>query len=66
MGYTNRIEFYDFGFQTFAPINRTIKPGDRLQTHCVYDTTSRTEMTYFGEPSDWEMYGKGVFEIDWE
>ena len=55
LGYMNRIEYYDFGFQSLVPVERVIKPGDRLQTHCVWDTTTRTNDTYFGQPSNWEM-----------
>jgi hypothetical protein len=51
----NRIEYFDFGFQSFVPVTKVIKPGDRIQTHCVWDTTSRTNTTYFGQPSNWEM-----------
>ena len=55
MGYTTRIEYYDYGFQEFVPLNFTLMPGDRLQTHCAYDSRSRSAPTPFGSPSNQEM-----------
>lgn len=31
LGYTNRIEYWDFGFQHQSRVNFTIKPGDRYE-----------------------------------
>jgi len=52
---TNRVDFYQFNFQQITETNFVIKPGDRLNTHCVYDSTERTEPTIFGPGSDDEM-----------
>jgi len=37
LGYQNRIEFWDFAFQQTTPMNSQILPGDRLNTHCIYN-----------------------------
>ena len=55
LGALNTIEYYDYGFQSFNPVNKVIAPGDEIQTHCVWDTTLRTEETPFGIPSNNEM-----------
>jgi len=54
-GYINRIEYYDFSFQDYIPINRVIEPGDELHLNCIYDTTSKSTETRFGITSDDEM-----------
>ena len=36
-------------------LNYEIKRGDRLNLHCIYDSTSRTAPTIFGVESDDEM-----------
>ena len=52
---TNRVEYYDYHFQSFVPINVTIKPGDRINTHCVYDTSDDSKPVEFGLSSAQEM-----------
>jgi hypothetical protein len=42
--------------QKFEPINTTIRPGDELVTHCVWDSTNRTTTTLGGESTNNEMY----------
>jgi len=54
-GYLNRIEYYQFNFQDYIPMNRTIYPGDRINTICIYDTTTKTTPVYFGSSSSDEM-----------
>jgi hypothetical protein len=34
--------------QQFTPVHYSIKRGDRLHVHCVYDTSKRTNTTRFG------------------
>jgi len=53
-GYFNRIEYYDFGFQSYVFMNRTLLPGDRINTVCVYNTQGKNG-TRFGAASDQEM-----------
>lgn len=36
---------YDFNNQYFSPIHRVLKPGDQLETVCVYDTATVTQVT---------------------
>lgn len=48
-------EFWDQDFQTIVPKNFTIEPGDRLNTHCVYDTTKATKTVTFGVATEQEM-----------
>jgi len=55
LGEINRVDFFDFGFQQATPINVVIKPGDRLNTHCVYDSSQRSGSTIFGISSTDEM-----------
>jgi len=52
---TNRIEYYSFDAQQQTRVNYTINPGDKLNVHCIYDTTGRTTPTFFGVESDDEM-----------
>jgi hypothetical protein len=67
---TNRIDFYSYGFQELVPVNYEIQPGiqitgcdvfikislgDRLNTHCTFDTRTRTSATNFGPGSLDEM-----------
>ena len=47
--------FWDFNQQAPSFTRRKILPGDRLITHCVYNTESRTKDTRFGEGTDDEM-----------
>eukprot|EP00475_Leptophrys_vorax_P013508 TRINITY_DN19879_c0_g1_i8.p1 TRINITY_DN19879_c0_g1~~TRINITY_DN19879_c0_g1_i8.p1 ORF type:complete len:627 (+),score=122.78 TRINITY_DN19879_c0_g1_i8:256-1881(+) len=51
----HRIEYYDFGFQPLYQLNETIYPGDQINTHCVYDTTSSSTPVKFGVASTQEM-----------
>eukprot|EP00490_Sorites_sp_Unknown_P012982 CAMPEP_0114655184 /NCGR_PEP_ID=MMETSP0191-20121206/10935_1 /TAXON_ID=126664 /ORGANISM="Sorites sp." /LENGTH=423 /DNA_ID=CAMNT_0001870835 /DNA_START=412 /DNA_END=1683 /DNA_ORIENTATION=+ len=46
---------YDFDFQQFVPINRTIQAGDSMLTECYYDSRSRDEITLAGEATTEEM-----------
>jgi hypothetical protein len=55
MGYTNRVEFYDFGFQQSTSVDYVLKPGDQLHTHCMYNSRSRSNETLFGGASNDEM-----------
>jgi Copper type II ascorbate-dependent monooxygenase, C-terminal domain len=52
-----RVDFYDFNFQTQLLFEKPfeILPGDRLNTHCIFDTTGRTTDTEFGAGSQDEM-----------
>ncbi|RUS26286.1 hypothetical protein BC938DRAFT_470975 [Jimgerdemannia flammicorona] len=36
----DRANFYEFNFQHISILNRTIKRGDRLNLHCVYDVST--------------------------
>jgi len=54
-GYLNRIEYWEFNFQDYIPKKRVFNPGDRINTHCVYDTTSKTTPVRFGPASSDEM-----------
>ncbi|RUP50176.1 hypothetical protein BC936DRAFT_140081 [Jimgerdemannia flammicorona] len=36
----DRDNFYEFTFQHISMVNRTIKRGDRINVHCVYDLTT--------------------------
>jgi len=54
-GYTNRVEFYDFGFQQSTQVDYVIKPGDELRTHCIYNSRNRANATAFGSASEDEM-----------
>jgi len=54
-GYFNRIEYWDFSFQDYIPVQKVINPGDRMNLECIYNTMSRTEPTNFGPDSDDEM-----------
>jgi len=51
----NRIEYYDSGFQQVTDISRTLSPGDRLNTHCVYQTENRNTSLEFGLATETEM-----------
>lgn len=52
---TNRVEFFDFSFQQHSEVNYTILPGDLLNVHCVFDSTSRADTTRFASASSDEM-----------
>jgi len=51
---TNRVDFWDFGFQQATPANFDIMPGDRINTHCSYQQNPSRPIP-FGQPSDSEM-----------
>jgi len=55
LGTLTRSDFYAFNNQHSNYINVTIKRGDRLNTHCVFDTRERTRSTGFGYASFSEM-----------
>lgn len=50
-------DFFNFNYQGGQPAapNTTLMPGDRLITHCVWDTTSQTAPVYGGEGTQQEM-----------
>jgi len=52
---TNRIDFWNFGFQQLTLVNFTLSPGDRLNTHAIFDTTKASKDIRFGAASDDEM-----------
>eukprot|EP01113_Clastostelium_recurvatum_P036458 TRINITY_DN519_c0_g1_i1.p1 TRINITY_DN519_c0_g1~~TRINITY_DN519_c0_g1_i1.p1 ORF type:complete len:607 (+),score=152.87 TRINITY_DN519_c0_g1_i1:1805-3625(+) len=54
-GYTSRSEYFAFDKQHISKVNYTINRGDRIHSHCVWDSTSRTQPTDMGESSDEEM-----------
>jgi hypothetical protein len=54
LGYLNRIEFWDFAFQQTTSLNLTILPGDRFNTHCMYQENS-LQTTKFSLASSDEM-----------
>jgi hypothetical protein len=52
----NRIEYYDYGFQQITPISgMQLSAGDRLNTHCVYQTLDRNTSVTFGLATSNEM-----------
>jgi len=57
LGYASRAEFYDFNFQhfEFEDVPFVLYPGDRLVTHCVYDSTTKNTPTTFGIATTNEM-----------
>ncbi len=55
IGQIGKKDPYSFNDQGFEPVDATIMAGDELVTHCVYDSTSRTEPTYGGESTQDEM-----------
>ena len=46
---------YDFNSQKFLPADIDIRPGDVIETRCVYDSTERTNTTPGGVASVHEM-----------
>ncbi|MBC8067963.1 MAG: hypothetical protein IAG13_06480 [Deltaproteobacteria bacterium] len=46
---------FTFDTQSFQPADFDIMPGDRLQTHCIYDTSDVDGPTMGGEASNEEM-----------
>jgi hypothetical protein len=57
IGTMNRIEYYDYNFQELGPLLPYVQlhPGDRIETHCMFNSYSRSENTTFGSDSDMEM-----------
>lgn len=55
LGVMNRIDYWSFGNQQITPVNYTINPGDRLQTHCVYDSSKWRQAIPFREDTFSEM-----------
>ena len=43
----NRVDFWQFEFQQNTPVNYTIRRGDRVNTHCVYDTKGSTPLLQY-------------------
>jgi len=54
-GITNKIEYWDNNFQAITNINFTLLPGDRLNTHCIYDTSGLNTTVKFGVATTDEM-----------
>lgn len=49
-------KYYDFNHQSSEPsFFRTLLPGDQINMHCHFDTSSHTEDVSFGEGSNQEM-----------
>jgi len=44
---TNRIDFFDFGFQQATPETFDILPGDRINTHCIYQRQVDHDVRFF-------------------
>jgi len=55
IGELGRVEFYDFDIQQTEIVNTVVMPGDRFNTHCIYNTAERENITMFGEASYEEM-----------
>jgi mono/diheme cytochrome c family protein len=47
-------EAFDFNAQIFYPKDVVLKPGDKLETHCVYDNDTNAQVHY-GENTQQEM-----------
>lgn len=47
LGYIDRHDYYDTNYHAVNPASFVVHPGDRLNTHCTYTTTSRTNETAF-------------------
>jgi hypothetical protein len=56
-----RVNFFSHSKQQLVPVNHTIHPGDRLTTHCVYDSTSRSKLTKIGPATTMEMCMNAVW-----
>eukprot|EP00029_Vermamoeba_vermiformis_P009269 TRINITY_DN456_c0_g2_i1.p1 TRINITY_DN456_c0_g2~~TRINITY_DN456_c0_g2_i1.p1 ORF type:complete len:582 (+),score=68.64 TRINITY_DN456_c0_g2_i1:28-1746(+) len=50
----NRVEFYSFANQHAVDVNVTLKPGDRINTNCVWDSSARNKSTnmYIGSKDE--------------
>ncbi len=55
MGEIARDDPFSFDTQNFQPTDFDIMPGDRLETHCIYDSSALDHGTMGGEGSDDEM-----------
>jgi len=55
LGTISRTDFFAFDNQHSNYVNVTLKPGDRLNTHCVFNTKDRSRTTGFGYASFSEM-----------
>jgi hypothetical protein len=55
LGYLGKNEYYSFNNQRFVDLQTEILPGDRLVTHCVWDSTGREVITTGGEGTEDEM-----------
>lgn len=51
----NRDDPYNFASQHMNRVDLVIDPGDEVQTHCIYDSSSRTETTPGGPGTTQEM-----------
>lgn len=57
----HRVNFFSHNKQQLQPVNHTIKPGDQLTTHCVYDSTDRKHLTVIGPQTNNEMCMNAVW-----
>jgi hypothetical protein len=55
IGEIARQDPFDFNMQKFQDADFDVMPGDQLQTHCIYDSTERTDVTLGGPASEEEM-----------
>jgi len=55
IGEISRDDPFTFNTQQFQPANFDLQPGDRISTHCMYDSSMRDTPTQGGEESDEEM-----------
>jgi hypothetical protein len=51
----SRVEYYAFANQHGTPVDVTLKRGDRINTHCVWDSSRRSEPTRISIASTDEM-----------
>lgn len=51
----NRDDPYLFDSQHMKLVDQVINPGDEVQTHCIYDSSDRTQTTYGGPGTADEM-----------
>eukprot|EP01113_Clastostelium_recurvatum_P046277 TRINITY_DN8086_c0_g2_i2.p1 TRINITY_DN8086_c0_g2~~TRINITY_DN8086_c0_g2_i2.p1 ORF type:complete len:423 (+),score=83.88 TRINITY_DN8086_c0_g2_i2:207-1475(+) len=55
VGPINRIEYYAFAQQQLTEVNKVIKRGDRLNTHCAWNTMGKSTPTPMGIETTDEM-----------
>eukprot|EP01113_Clastostelium_recurvatum_P046275 TRINITY_DN8086_c0_g1_i1.p1 TRINITY_DN8086_c0_g1~~TRINITY_DN8086_c0_g1_i1.p1 ORF type:complete len:629 (+),score=126.46 TRINITY_DN8086_c0_g1_i1:96-1982(+) len=55
LGPINRIEYYAFAQQQISAVTKVIKRGDRLNTHCAWNTMSKSTPTPMGIETTDEM-----------